>query len=293
MNVSTAQRDSLKQQIGSFGIWRTHSKCDTSFVQQVERLGFGALWLGGSPAGDLVEVERMLSETSTLVIATGIINIWRADAEQVAESFHRVAAAHPGRFILGIGGGHPERDNPLAGRPYEAMLQYLDVLDRQDVPSESRMLAALGPRMLQLAADRSLGAHPYLTTPGHTREAREIIGAEPLLVPEQRIVIEADPDLGRELARQTIAPYLKLTNYRRNFERFGFDEESMRDVGSDALIDGLAAHGPAEVAASRLLEHLDAGADHVAVQVIAALDDESDAYRALAEQLELSPAERV
>lgn len=262
MTTTTATPD-----LGRFGVWRHAYGLTPEFVQTLESYGYGTFWLGGSPPADLKIPEQVLDASSTLVVATGITNIWTAPAVEVAESFHRLEAKHPGRFLLGIGVGHPEASKDVYRKPYEAVVEYLDVLDEAGVPASRRVLAALGPKMLKLAADRSAGAHPYLTTPEHTREAREILGPDALLAPEHKFVINTDPAAAREIGRPPVAkPYLGLRNYVSNLKRLGFTDEDIADGGSDAVIDALVAHGDPDAIAARLREHLDAGADHVAAQ---------------------------
>ncbi|MGB8406410.1 MAG: LLM class flavin-dependent oxidoreductase, partial [Mycobacterium sp.] len=149
--------------LGRFGVW-TFGAPKPEQAAEIERLGYGAIWPGGSPAADLAFVEPVLAATENLIIATGIVNVWTAPAAQVAESYHRIEAAYPGRFVLGIGIGHPEHTNEYR-KPYDVLVEYLDELDAAQVPVSRRVLAALGPKVLRLAADRSAGAHPYLTTP--------------------------------------------------------------------------------------------------------------------------------
>jgi probable F420-dependent oxidoreductase len=233
----------------------------------VEDLGYGALWIGGSPPADLTVAEQALEATTHLVVATGIVNVWRADPREVARSFHRMAEHHPARFLLGIGVGHPEATSTYE-KPYEAVVAYLDELDRERVPWRDMALAALGPRMLRLAAGRTAGAHPYLTTPEHTRRARQIIGTDALLAPEQHVVLDTDADRARATARENLVGYLDRVNYRQSWARLGFTDDDMAGEGSDPLVDALVAHGDAEAVAERVREHLDAGADHVCVQVL-------------------------
>lgn len=249
-------------------------------------MGYGAVWIGSSPGGDLRLVDELLSATESLVVATGIVNIWADDARTIATAHRRITAAFPGRFLLGVGVGHPEATSDYQ-RPYRNLVQYLDVLDAEGVPQDERALAALGPKVLALARDRSAGAHPYLTTPEHTRQARELLGPGPLLAPEQKIVVETDPDTARSLARRAVAkPYLELTNYLANLRRLGWSDDDFAAGGSDALIDALVGHGDAATAAARVRQHLDSGADHVAIQLVGADgDDPIDGYRRLAEAL--------
>jgi probable F420-dependent oxidoreductase len=255
--------------IGPIGVWARGPQLTPELAAGLESLGYGCIWIGGSPPGDLQLAEELLGATTRITVATGIVNIWKDAAPTVAASYHRIAAAHPGRFLLGVGVGHPEQTGAQFQRPYEALVRYLDELDAGGVPVRDRALAALGPKVLRLAAQRSAGAHPYLTTPEHTRQAREILGAGVLLAPEQKVVLEADPQRARDIARNAVArPYLELTNYTNNLRRLGFTDDNLADRGSDALIDALVAHGDAATSATRITEHLAAGADHVAIQLL-------------------------
>ncbi|HEX7825764.1 MAG TPA: LLM class F420-dependent oxidoreductase, partial [Mycobacterium sp.] len=233
-------------------------------AREVERLGYGTLWVAGSPAAELSFAEPLLAATSTLELATGIVNVWTAPAKEVAESFHRIEAAYPGRFLLGIGVGHPEHTTEYR-KPYDAVVDYLDELDAAGVPAHRRVLAALGPRMLELAATRSAGAHPALTTPEHTALARKALGSDGLLAPSQLVTIDPDPDASRAVGRQMLGDYLGTVNYSSSWRRLGFTDDDLAPPGSDRLIDALLAHGTAEAVAKRVNEHLGAGADHVAL----------------------------
>ena len=256
-----------------FALWRGSRDLPPSLAADAEEAGFSRLWLGGPPAG-LENAEAALATTSTLQVASGIVNIWRDDAVTVAASFHRIEERYPGRFLLGVGTGHPESVQDYS-KPYEALSRYLDVLDEQGVPTERRILAALGPRVLGLARDRSSGAHPYLVTPEHTAEARAILGPDKLLVPEHKVVLDADPVRARAIGRPRVqTPYLGLVNYRNNLLRLGFTEDDLADGGSDRLIDAVVAHGTPDVVAERLAAHLDAGADEVAIQLLTASPDD-------------------
>ncbi|TWF81586.1 putative F420-dependent oxidoreductase [Pseudonocardia hierapolitana] len=256
--------------VGRYGIWRGQWGLSPEFAVEAEALGYGAIWIGGSPAGDLALAESMLDATERIVIATGIVNMWKTPAEEAAASYHRIAAKHPDRFLLGVGIGHPEHTSTYRS-PYATMVDYLDELDEAEVPVAGRALAALGPKALRLAADRTAGAHPYLTSPEHTREAREILGEGVLLAPEQKVVLDTDGERARAIGRPVVdQPYLHLVNYRSNLLRLGWSEADLDDGGSDALVDALVAHGDAETVAGRLTAHLDEGADHVCVQVLTA-----------------------
>ena len=274
-------------ELGRIGIWRHPSGLTPEVVAAVEALGYGAIWVGGSPGGDLGVVENLLDTTDHIAVATGIVNVWQDDAATIGADYHRIAARHPGRFLLGLGIGHPEATREYQ-RPYAKLVSYLDELDDLKVPAGGRALAALGPRVLALAADRSAGAHPYLVTPEHTRRARQILGAGPLLAPEQKVVLETNPERARAIARPRVQnPYLGMTNYLSNLGQLGWTDADFADGGSDALIDALVVHGDASALGRGVTAHLDAGADHVAVQVLGS--DPLPALRALASTLGLAP----
>jgi probable F420-dependent oxidoreductase len=276
-------------ELGRYGVFGHGSILTTERARFLESLGYGTIWQGGSPPAELSLVEAMLDATSTVKVATGIVNVWSADAVAVAHSYHRIEAAHPGRFLLGIGVGHPEAVAEYHS-PYQALVDYLDVLDAEGVPAERMVLAALGPRVLRLAGARTAGAHPYLVTPEHTRQAREILGAGKILAPEQRVVLETDPARARTVGRPSVVkPYLGLTNYTTNLQRLGFTAQDVAGEGSDRLIDALVVSGDDAEIRRRFEEHHQAGADHVAIQLIGKQDDEIDAgFGRLAEVLELS-----
>ncbi|MGM1029176.1 MAG: TIGR03620 family F420-dependent LLM class oxidoreductase [Actinomycetota bacterium] len=271
----------------SVGLWRGGALLTPELAAAVERLGFETIWIGGSPAADLAVAEQLLDATEHVTIATGIVNIWTADATGVAASFHRLERTHPGRFTLGVGIGHPEALGERYRRPYSALVSYLDTLDAEGVPAERRVIAALGPRTLALAAERAAGTHPYMTTPAHTRFAREIVGPTALVAPEQRLVPGTDAVAARAAARAFLSRYLSLSNYRRTLESHGFTAAELDDGASDEAVDALAPHGtPAELAGA-VQRHLEAGADQVCVQLLPARDDPLPALEALAVELGL------
>ena len=265
---------SLKPELGRFGVWLPTRSISPEMSAGIESLGYGAAWIGGSPDADLSWADPALAQTTSLQLATGIVNIWSASAPAVAESFHRIESGHPGRFLLGIGVGHPEHTGEYA-KPYDALVSYLDELDAALVPTSHRVVAALGPRVLGLAARRSAGAHPYLTTPEHTAKARELLGGAVYLAPEQKVVLTTDAEEARAVGRRTVEFYLGLSNYVNNWLRLGFSEADVRKPGSDKLIDAVVAYGTAEDIARRLAEHLEAGADHVAIQVLGGGDEKT------------------
>ncbi|HVW45046.1 MAG TPA: LLM class F420-dependent oxidoreductase [Amycolatopsis sp.] len=269
--------------LGKLGIWRPVTQLDGDLAREVENLGYGAIWLGGSPDGKLEIVDELLDATDHIVIATGIVNMWKDDAATVGKSYHRIAARHPGRFLLGVGVGHPEATK-VYQKPYDKIVEYLDQLDEAGVPKADRALAALGAKVLKVSAERTAGAHPYLTTPEHTRRAREILGDGVLLAPEHKVVLSTDPEEARRIGRRSVEnPYLHLRNYVSNLKRLGWTDEDIANGGSDALIDALVLHGDAETIAAGVTAHLDAGADHVCIQALSR--DPLPAYRAVAQVL--------
>jgi probable F420-dependent oxidoreductase len=281
---------SLKPDLGRFGVWLGTRSITPELAAKIEALGFGAAWIGGSPDAELAWVDPALAQTSSLQLATGIVNIWSAPAAPVAESFQRIESAHPGRFLLGIGVGHPEHTQEYI-KPYDALVGYLDELDAAVMPTSRRVLAALGPRVLKLAAERSAGAHPYLTTPEHTAKARELVGNSVFLAPEHKVLLTTDADKARAVGRETVDHYLGLSNYVNNWLRLGFSQDDVRRPGSDKLIDAVVAYGTPEAIAARLSEHLEAGADHVAVQVLGGYNEDTllPALSELAGPLGLTP----
>jgi probable F420-dependent oxidoreductase len=260
----------LKPNLGRFGVWTAGAVTPEQAVE-IEKLGYGAVWVGASPPADLAFVEPILEATETLQVATGIVNVWAAPADEVAESYHRIEKAYPGRFLLGIGIGHPENTDEYR-KPYDVLVEYLDALDAAKVPTSRRVLAALGPKVLRLAAKRSAGAHPYLTTPEHTAQAHALIGNAVFLAPEHKVVLARDAATAREIGRQTLEFYLNLSNYVNNWKRLGFTDADLEKPGSDKLVDAMVAHGTPDDIARRLQEHIDAGADHVCVQVLGGQD---------------------
>jgi probable F420-dependent oxidoreductase len=241
---------------------------------ELEALGYSALWVP-DVGGDVFGALRLLLEaTTTVTAATGILNLWMHPAAEVGEGLAALDAAFPSRTLLGIGVSHaPLVERLEAGsyrQPVRVMEQYLTALDRAEpvVPRSRRVLAALGPKMLELARDRASGAHPYLANPDHTHFARGVLGAEPMLLPEQPVVLERDPTRAREAARAHLGTYLGLPNYVNNLRRIGFTDDDVSDGGSDRLVDGVVAWGDETAIARRVRAHLDAGADHVCIQVV-------------------------
>jgi len=272
-------------QLGRIGIWTYHLNYQpTSTVRQVvaelEELGYGALWIGEAVYREpLTSAAVLLSATNRMVVATGIANIWARDPVTMTAAQLTLAEAYPERFLLGLGVSHARLVQGLRGhryqRPLTTMRRYLDAMDeaaeayRAVTPTErpARVLAALGQKMLALAAERADGAHPYLVTPEHTAKARAQLGPDRWLLPEQAVVLEADPEQARAVARRHLSRYLDLPNYTNNLRRLGFTDDDLAGRGSDRLVDAIVAWGDVEAIKRRVMEHLDAGANHVAIQV--------------------------
>ncbi|MFJ4519475.1 LLM class F420-dependent oxidoreductase [Streptomyces sp. NPDC088810] len=266
---------SLKETVGRYGVWSVELRSEDparrgeldEAAAELEELGYGALWLGGNSTAD--HAAPLIGATRRITVGTSIQSVWQQDAATTAASFAEVETAHPGRFALGLGVSHGPRVEGYH-RPYSAMTGYLDELDKAGVPAGRRVLAALGPKMLGLSRDRAAGAIPYLVTPEHTAQAREILGEQVLLAPEFKVVLEADPARARETARAYLARYLELPNYTNNFLRLGFSEDDIADGGSDHLIDAVFAWGDETRIRERITAFHEAGADHVALQVVTA-----------------------
>jgi probable F420-dependent oxidoreductase len=261
--------------LGTFGVWGSRYQWADRIdeVAELETLGYGTFWLGSSPESDLGLVEQLLDATGSITIATGIVNVWQTEPEDVSRSFHRIGSD---RLVLGVGVGHKQIDQAYE-KPYDKLVGYLD---RLDVPRDKLLLAALGPKVLKLAAERTAGAHPYLVPVEHTAAARVVL-RDRILAPEVTAVVEEDPEAARAIAREQLAYYFTLTNYTNNWQRWGFTADEVAAPGSDRLIDALVAHGSPEQVAAKLRAHVDAGADHVAIQSL------NGRYAELAEALRL------
>ena len=253
----------------SFGVWNSIAGLSADEIrdaaQLVEQLGYGTWWAGGSPEVD--DVRPLLEATSTLVAATGILNVWSAEPVAAAAAAAALRADFPERFMLGIGIGHPEATSDYR-RPLASMRKFLDGLDAavSPPPPEERCLAALGPRMLDLAGERTAGTHTYFVPVQHTRWARERLGAGRLIAVEIACVVDPEPERARATAREYARFYLGLSNYTANLKRFGFDESDFADGGSDRLIDTIVPHGDVRHIAEAARAQLEAGADHVCLQ---------------------------
>lgn len=238
---------------------------------ELEELGYSAIWFPGSSGGPVFEMAATLLEATRHVpVISGILNVWAHEPAEAAAGYARLSEAHPDRFLLGLGVGHPHQRPGEWGRPLSTMREYLDALDAADppVPRDERCLAALGPRMLELARDRSAGAHPYFVPVEHTRRAREILGPDALLAPEQAVVLETDPARAREVGREHTVGYLRAPNYVNNLRRLGYGDDDLADGGSDRLVDALVAWGDHDAVRRRIEEHREAGADHVCIQAL-------------------------
>jgi probable F420-dependent oxidoreductase len=284
------ERDALRQALGKVGVWSFALESQTAeeerdAVRSIEALGPGAIWIPEAVESREVfgHASWLLSSTERAIVATGIASIWARDAVAMANGWRMLTDAYPDRFVLGLGVSHApsvSRRGSVYEKPVSAMREYLDAMDR--APSSApepaayprSVLAALGPRMLELAAERTLGAHPYFVPVEHTAFARRRLGPEPVLAVEQAVVLQTDPSEARAIARSHAVDYLHTENYANNLKRMGWTDADVAGQGSDGVIDAVVAWGDVDAVASRVRQHLDAGADHVAVQVI--VDDETD-----------------
>lgn len=258
-------------ELGSFGVWiAAHAVGEENLgraAQLVERLGYGTFWLGASPR--LAQTRPLLEATERLTVATGIVNVWTYEPAELAAEFAALERDFPGRLLVGIGIGHPEATSEYRS-PLATMRTFLDNLDAavEPLPAGRRCLAALAPRMLRLSKERSRGAVPYFVPVAHTRAARATFGSESLLAPEVAVAVSGDESERREAARTYAQRYLRLRNYAGNLLRHGFDEEDIADGGSERLLDAVVPQGTADEVAGVVRAHVEAGADHVAVQAV-------------------------
>jgi probable F420-dependent oxidoreductase len=280
------RREELRAALGRVGVWsfaldRQPAVRARRFAAEIEDMGFRALWIPeGLRSREIFSHASILLQGSRqLIVASGIASIWARDPVAMAGGARTLADAFPGRFVLGIGASHAysaEARGHEYRRPFSRMRGYLDAMDGAELnaPPPERpapvVLAALGPKMLRLAADRSAGAHPYFVPVEHTAFARQTIGPEPVLLPELAAVLERDPDTARRIARQHTGTYASSPNYANNLRRLGWKDADLDDGGSDRLVDAIVAWGDLEAIVGRVQAHLDAGADHVAVQVLRA-----------------------
>jgi len=272
-----------------YGVWIGRSLTEADYGEAaslVEDLGFGTLWLGGSPR--LLKLRPMLEATESLVIATGIVNIWQYDPAVLAQEFAELDGDFPGRLLLGIGIGHPEATSEYQ-KPLTKSREFLDGIAAAPapVPHERMVLAALGPKMLDLSLERTLGSHPYFVPVEHTRFARERLGARALLAPELAMVVDDDPERAAVAARAYAEMYLQRTNYTSNLKRFGWSDEDIANGGSDRLMAAVVPQGSAADLVPAIQAHLDAGADHVCVQPVGTSGVPTEQWTALAVALGL------
>jgi probable F420-dependent oxidoreductase len=266
--------DALRDRLGRIGVWsvaagRLGADDERKAVAEIERLGYPTLWLSETLKEAFAHAGLALAATERLVVATGIANIWMRRPQAMASGARVLADAYPGRFVLGLGVSHP-RFVPEYRRPLAAMREYLDELDIAGNGPAERMLAALRPKMLDLAATRSGGAVPYLGPVEHTAFARQQLGPDPVLAPELAIVLETDPAKARHVARDYLRIYLELPNYLNNLRTLGYTDADFADGGSDRLVDALVGWGDVDAVVERVRAHHDAGADHIAIQPLSA-----------------------
>ena len=270
--------------IGRVGIWTFQLDLQPAArakdaAAEIEELGYGAIWIPEALGREIfTNAALLLAGTRRMPIATGIANIWARDAMAMAAAQMTLTEAYPNRFLLGIGVSHAPMVEAIRGhryeRPLSTMRAYLDAMDRAPFMAAPptvepvRVIGALAPKMLALAAERTAGAHPYFVPPEHTRRAREILGRGPLLAPEQAVVLEKDPTKAREVARAHMQIYLGLPNYVNNLRRLGFGDDDLAGGGSHRLVDAIVAWGDVDAVVARVRAHHDAGADHVGVQVL-------------------------
>jgi probable F420-dependent oxidoreductase len=274
-------------QLGRVGVWQggfgPPADADRAFAREVEDLGYGALWFGEALGGKeaFTRAATLLAATSALTICTGIATVWGRDALTTASAVRTVAEAFPGRFVAGLGVSHQplvEARGARYDRPFSYLRDYLTAMaaaahgSPEPAVEPTILLAALGPRMLELARDHADGAHPYFVTVEHVRRARELLGPDKLLAPELAVVLESDPGEARRLARlHTGSFYLSAPNYVRALRWLGWSDADLADGGSDSLVDAIVAWGDERSIAQRVGDYLAAGADHVCVQPVTAI----------------------
>jgi len=278
------------EQFGRYGAWLNPALGDhprIEYAPQLEELGYQTIWvgIGADPVGDMNLLEQMIAATQHAIIASAIINMWQDDARSIAHHYHRIVDRHGPRLVLGVGLGHPEKRSAY-DKPYKRIVHYVDALLQDEVPAEAIVIGALGTNTLTLAGEKTLGAHPYLTVPAHTRHARETLGSSAFLAPEHKVVLTEDEEEARRIGRPAVQnPYLGLRNYTNNLMRHGFTEADVDGSGSDRLIDTLVVHGSPETIYAQLNTHFTAGANHVGIQILSEDPTASpvQAFRTLAE----------
>lgn len=299
--IPQERAQALRDRIGRVGVWLGSIALqpagdEREAIARIERLGYGAAWFGEGPNNReaLSHGALLLAASERIVVATGIANIWVRDATAAINGANTLNEAYQERFLLGLGVSHAplvsSRGHDYA-KPLSAMRTYLEAIDEHTygAPAPEHpspvLLAALRSKMLKLARERTAGAHPYFVPPSHTAKARAILGPRPLLAPEQVVVPETNPARAREIGRRHMAMYLRLPNYVNNLRALGYGDDDLADGGSDQLVDAIVAWGDEEAIAGRVREHLDAGADHVAIQVYS-----ENATAALVQLERLAPA---
>ena len=282
----------MRERIGKVGVWAMELRFGdpaaiAGAAAELDGLGYGAIWVPGGVGGDITgDLDRLLDATERAVIATGIINIWKHEPEEIANWWKALPTARAERVLLGIGVSHGPLIGDAWAKPLARTRDWLEKALAAGIPAQSLCVAALGPKMLELSAELTAGAHPYLITPEHTAQARAILGPDGLLAPEQGVIPETDPARARELAREALVHYRRLPNYMNSWKRLGFTDAEIEAV-DDRLLDALFAWGDAAAIAARVRAHHDAGADHVCIQAItgSGLDGARQAWADLAKVL--------
>jgi probable F420-dependent oxidoreductase len=266
-------------ELGPLGAYLTAADATATDAVALEEAGYSAIWLAASPAADLLSAERLLDATNRIVVGTSVLNVWQADAGTVADSYHRIAAKHAGRLLIGIGAGHREVDAGYVS-PVAKVAGYLETLTAAGVPADRVLLAALGPKMLRLAAERAAGTLTLQVTPEHTRRAREALGPDKLVVPGHGVLLDTDVDRARETGRAGVRPLLGVANYAGNLRRIGYTDHDLAEPFSDRLIDALVLHGDATAIAAGIRAEIAAGANHVGLHAMG--EDPIGVLRAIA-----------
>ncbi|WAL67738.1 TIGR03620 family F420-dependent LLM class oxidoreductase [Amycolatopsis cynarae] len=266
-------------ELGPLGAYLTAADATAADAVALEDTGYSAIWLAASPAADLLAAERLLDATDRIVVGTSVLNVWQENAEEVADSYHRIEAKYTDRLLIGIGAGHREINAGYTS-PVPKVASYLDVLAAAGVPADRVLLAALGPKMLRLAAERAAGTLTLQVTPEHTRRARKALGPDKLVVPGHGVVLDTDAERAREAARAGVRPILGIANYATNLRRIGYTDQDLTEPFSDRLIDELVLHGDEGAVAAGVHAELTAGADHVGLHAMG--EDPIGALRAVA-----------
>lgn len=282
----------MRERLGKVGVWAMELRFGdpaaiAGAAAELDGLGYGAIWVPGGVGGDITgDLDRLLDATERAVIATGIINIWKHEPEEIAGWWKALPTARAERVLLGIGVSHGPLIGEAWAKPLAKTRDWLEKALAAGLPAQSLCVAALGPKMLELSGELTAGAHPYLITPEHTAEARAILGPDRLLAPEQGVIPETDPVRARELAREALVHYRRLPNYMNSWKRLGFTDAEI-EAADDRLLDALFAWGDAAAIAARVKAHHDAGADHVCIQAVtgAGLDGARKAWADLAKVL--------